>query len=118
MAWKDEDGYVFIVDRLKEVIKCKGYQVAPAEIENILVSHPNIQDAAVVGESHPEYGEVPIAYVVLKDQATVSSEAIIDYAAQGLAKYKRLTRVVFTETIPRSPSGKVLRRLLKNSSSV
>ena len=118
LAWKDEDGYVFIVDRLKEVIKCKGYQVAPAEIENILVSHPNIQDAAVVGESHPEYGEVPIAYVVLKDQATVSSEAIIDYAAQGLAKYKRLTRVVFTETIPRSPSGKVLRRLLKNSSSV
>ncbi|MGZ3605429.1 MAG: class I adenylate-forming enzyme family protein [Thermodesulfobacteriota bacterium] len=118
LAWKDEDGYVFIVDRLKEVIKCKGYQVAPAEIENILVSHPNIQDAAVVGESHPEYGEVPIAYVVLKDQATVSSEAIIDYAAQGLAKYKRLTRVVFTETIPRSPSGKVLRRLLKSSSSV
>ena len=114
LAWKDEEGYVFIVDRLKEVIKCKGYQVAPAEIENILVSHPNIQDAAVVGEPHPEYGEVPIAYVVLKDRTTASSEAIIDYAAQGLAKYKRLTRVVFTETIPRSPSGKVLRRLLKS----
>jgi len=118
LAWKDEDGYVFIVDRLKEVIKCKGYQVAPAEIENILVSHPNIQDAAVVGEPHPEYGEVPVAYVVLKDRVITSSEAIIDYAAQGLAKYKRLTRVVFTETIPRSPSGKVLRRLLKSSSSV
>jgi len=115
LAWKDEDGYVFIVDRLKEVIKCKGYQVAPAEIENILVSHPDIQDAAVVGEPHPEYGEVPVAYVVLKDRAAASSEAIIDYAAQGLAKYKRLTRVVFTETIPRSPSGKVLRRLLKSS---
>ena len=118
LAWKDEDGYVFIVDRLKEVIKCKGYQVAPAEIENILVSHPDIQDAAVVGESHPEYGEVPVAYVVLKNRVTASSEAIIDYAAQGLAKYKRLTRVVFTETIPRSPSGKVLRRLLKSSPSV
>ncbi len=115
LAWKDEDGYVFIVDRLKEVIKCKGYQVAPAEIENILVNHPDIQDAAVVGEPHPEFGEVPIAHVVLREKGVLSPEAIIEYAAQGLAKYKRLSKVVFTETIPRSPSGKVLRRLLKNS---
>ena len=115
LAWKDEEGYVFIVDRLKEVIKCKGLQVAPAEIEHILVGHPDIKDAAVVGESHPEYGEVPVAYVVLRDKAGLSPEAIIDYAAQGLAKYKRLAKVVFTEMIPRSPSGKILRRLLKNS---
>lgn len=115
LAWKDEEGYVFIVDRLKEVIKCKGFQVPPAEIENILVSHPDIKDAAVIGEPHPEYGEVPIAYVVLQDKASLSQEAIIEYAAKGLAKYKRLAKVVFTETIPRSASGKVLRRLLKNS---
>ena len=113
LAWKDEEGYVFIVDRLKEVIKCKGFQVPPAEIENVLVSHPDIKDAAVIGEPHPEYGEVPVAYVVLQDKASLSHEAIIKYAAQGLAKYKRLARVVFTETIPRSASGKVLRRLLK-----
>jgi acyl-CoA synthetase (AMP-forming)/AMP-acid ligase II len=118
LAWKDEEGYVFIVDRLKEVIKCKGFQVPPAEIENVLVSHPDIKDAAVIGEPHPEYGEVPVAYVVLQDKASLSPEAIIEYAAQGLAKYKRLARVVFTETIPRSASGKVLRRLLKNSPSV
>jgi acyl-CoA synthetase (AMP-forming)/AMP-acid ligase II len=115
LAWKDEEGNVFIVDRLKEVIKCKGFQVAPAEIEHILVGHPDIKDAAVVGESHPEYGEVPVAYVVLRDKAGLSPEAIIDYAAQGLAKYKRLAKVVLTETIPRSPSGKILRRILKNS---
>jgi acyl-CoA synthetase (AMP-forming)/AMP-acid ligase II len=115
LAWKDEEGYVFIVDRLKEVIKCKGLQVAPAEIEHILVGHPDIKDAAVVGEPHPEYGEVPVAYVVLRDRASLSPEAIIEYAAQGLAKYKRLARVVPTEMIPRSPSGKILRRLLKNS---
>jgi 4-coumarate--CoA ligase len=96
------------------VIKCKGLQVAPAEIEHILVGHPDIKDAAVVGECHPEFGEVPVAYVVLRDNASLSPEAIIDYAAQGLAKYKRLTKVVFTEMIPRSPSGKILRRLLKN----
>jgi 4-coumarate--CoA ligase len=115
LAWKDEEGYVFIVDRLKEVIKCKGLQVAPAEIEHILVGHPDIKDAAVVGEPHPEYGEVPVAYVVLRDKASLSPEAIIEYAAQGLAKYKRLAKVVFTEAIPRSPSGKILRRILKNS---
>ncbi len=113
LAWKDEEGYVFIVDRLKEVIKCKGFQVPPAEIENVLVSHPEIRDAAVIGEPHPEYGEVPVAYVVLQDKADLSPEAIIEYAAKGLAKYKRLAKVVFAETIPRSPSGKVLRRLLK-----
>ena len=118
LAWKDEEGYVFIVDRLKEVIKCKGFQVPPAEIENILVSHPDIKDAAVIGEPHPEYGEVPVAYVVLQDKANLPPEAIIEYAAHGLAKYKRLAKVVITETIPRSASGKVLRRLLKGPPSV
>ena len=118
LAWKDEEGYVYIVDRLKEVIKCKGFQVPPAEIENVLLSHPDIKDAAVIGEPHPEYGEVPVAYVVLQDKINLSPEAVIEYAAQGLAKYKRLAKVVFTETIPRSASGKVLRRLLKNSPAV
>ena len=118
LAWKDEEGYVYIVDRLKEVIKCKGFQVAPAEIENILLGHPDIQDAAVIGEPHQEYGEVPVAYVVLRDKASLSSEAIIEYAAQGVAKYKKLARVVFAEMIPRSASGKVLRRLVKNSASL
>jgi acyl-CoA synthetase (AMP-forming)/AMP-acid ligase II len=117
LAWKDEEGYVFIVDRLKEVIKCKGFQVAPAEIEHILLGHPDVKDAAVVGEPHPDYGEVPIAYVVLRNKASLSPEAIIEYAAQGLAKYKRLAKVVFTEMIPHSASGKILRRLLKDSPS-
>jgi acyl-CoA synthetase (AMP-forming)/AMP-acid ligase II len=116
LGWKDEEGYVYIVDRLKELIKCKGFQVAPVEIEHILVGHPEIQDAAVVGERHPEFGEVPVAYVVLKKGSSLSAEAIIEYAAAGLAKYKRLARVVFVESIPRSPSGKILRRVLKNAS--
>jgi len=117
LAWKDEEGYVYIIDRLKEVIKCKGFQVPPAEIENILLDHPDIKDAAVVGESHPEYGEVPVAYVVLRNKVNLTPEDIIQYAAKGLANYKRLAKVVFTEAIPRSPSGKILRRLLKNSLS-
>ncbi|MBI5585578.1 MAG: AMP-binding protein [Deltaproteobacteria bacterium] len=114
LGYKDEEGYVFIVDRLKELIKCKGCQVAPAEIEHILIAHPEVQDAAVIGEAHVRFGEVPVAYVVLRPGAACSAEALIEYAARGLAKYKRLSRVVFTDTIPHSPSGKILRRLLKS----
>jgi acyl-CoA synthetase (AMP-forming)/AMP-acid ligase II len=115
---KDEEGYVFIVDRLKELIKCKGFQVAPAEIEHILVGHPEVQDAAVIGEPHSEFGEVPVAYVVLRSKAECTAEDLLEYAAQGLAKYKRLARVVFIEAIPRSPSGKILRRVLKNGQTL
>ena len=111
---KDEEGYAFIVDRLKELIKCKGFQVAPAEIEHILVGHPEVQDAAVIAAAHPEFGEVPVAYVVLRSQAECTAEDLIEYAAKGLAKYKRLAQVVFIEAIPRSPSGKILRRVLKD----
>ena len=114
LARQDEDGYVFIVDRLKELIKCKGFQVAPAELEHALHGHPDILDAAVIGEAHPEKGEVPVAYVVVREGSMLSPEAIIDYAASGMAKYKRLSRVVLIKEIPRSPSGKILRRVLKD----
>lgn len=113
LARRDRDGYIRIVDRLKELIKCKGFQVAPAEIEHILVGHPGIRDAAVIGQPHPKFGEVPVAFVVLKDGARLSPEEVIEYAAKGLAKYKRLARVVFTDAIPRGASGKILRRVLK-----
>jgi len=116
LAKKDQDGYVYIVDRLKELIKTKGYQVAPAEIEHILVGHPDIEDAAVIGEAHPDFGEVPVAYVVLRPAAALSREEVIDYAARGMAKYKRLAKVIFTDAIPRSLSGKILRRVLKEQS--
>ncbi|MBI4961769.1 MAG: AMP-binding protein [Desulfomonile tiedjei] len=115
LAREDEDGYVYIVDRLKELIKCKGFQVAPAEIEHVLHGHPDILDAAVIGEPHPELGEVPVAYVVIREGSALSPEMIIEYAATGMAKYKRLARVVLSESIPRSPSGKILRRVLKQT---
>jgi acyl-CoA synthetase (AMP-forming)/AMP-acid ligase II len=115
LAMKDEEGYITIVDRLKELIKTKGFQVAPAEIEHILVGHPDIQDAAVIGVPHPDFGELPVAYVVLRPNAVLAPDAIIEYAAEGIAKYKRLARVVITDTIPRSLSGKILRRILKEA---
>lgn len=115
LARQDDEGYVTIVDRLKELIKTKGFQVAPAEIEHILVGHPDIQDAAVIGEPHPDLGEAPVAYVVLRPGADLAPAAIIEYAAEGLARYKRLARVVITDAIPRSLSGKILRRVLKDA---
>jgi acyl-CoA synthetase (AMP-forming)/AMP-acid ligase II len=114
LAKQDEDGYVYIVDRLKELIKCKGFQVAPAEIEHVLVAHPDILDAAVIGAPHPEFGEVPVAYVVLREESNLSVEAIVEYAALGIAKYKRLAQVLHVDAIPRSASGKILRRILKD----
>jgi len=113
LARQDDEGYVYIVDRLKELIKCKGFQVPPAEIEHVLHGHPEVLDAAVIGEPHPELGEVPVAYVVVRQGSNVSAEMLIEYAASGMAKYKRLARVFVTESIPRSPSGKILRRVLK-----
>jgi acyl-CoA synthetase (AMP-forming)/AMP-acid ligase II len=113
LAREDEDGYVYIVDRLKELIKCKGFQVAPAEIEHVLLGHQDVLDAAVIGEPHSELGETPVAYVVKRGGSTVSPEAIIEYAASGMAKFKRLSKVIFTDAIPRSPSGKILRRVIK-----
>jgi acyl-CoA synthetase (AMP-forming)/AMP-acid ligase II len=113
LARQDQEGYVFIVDRLKELIKTKGFQVAPAELEHALLAHPDILDAAVVGLPHPDLGEAPVAHVVRRPGSALSEEETIAHAAQGLARYKRLNQVVFCEAIPRSASGKILRRVLK-----
>jgi len=110
----DSDGYMFIVDRLKELIKYKGFQVAPAELEACLVAHPQIQDAAVIGLPDEEAGEVPVAFVVCADPAP-SPEEIQSYVGTQLSHYKQLHRVTFVEAIPKSPSGKILRRLLRDS---
>ena len=114
MAIIDADGYMFVVDRLKELIKYKGFQVAPAELEATLVAHPQIQDAAVIGQHDEEAGEIPVAFVVCQDPAP-SQEDIQAYVGSQLSHYKQLHRVTFVQTIPKSPSGKILRRLLRDS---
>jgi acyl-CoA synthetase (AMP-forming)/AMP-acid ligase II len=110
LCYFDEDGYLYVVDRLKELIKYKGYQVAPAELEHLLLTHPAVADAAVVPRPDPEAGEVPVAHVALRAQAT--ADELLTYVAERVAPYKRLRAVRLTESIPRSPSGKLLRRLL------
>ena len=106
----DEDGYLYIVDRIKELIKYKGYQVAPAELEALLAAHPAIVDAAVIGRPDEEAGEVPKAFVVLRD--AVTADEIMAYVAEHVAPYKRIRHLDVVEQIPRSASGKILRRVL------
>jgi len=106
----DEDGYVVLVDRVKELIKYKGYQVAPAELEAVLLEHPAVAEAAVVGRPDEEAGEVPKAFVALAGDAT--AEELMAFVAERVAPYKKLRALEFVEEIPKSPSGKLLRRVL------
>jgi acyl-CoA synthetase (AMP-forming)/AMP-acid ligase II len=110
----DDDGYFFIVDRLKELIKYKGFQVPPAELEAVLLSHPKVSDAAVIPIPDEEAGEVPRAYVVTAGD--VSAEDIMAFVAEHVAPYKKVRQVEFVEEIPKSASGKILRRVLVEKS--
>ena len=111
MATMDEDGYVYIVDRKKELIKYKGFQVPPAELEALLLEHPAITDAAVVGKPDEEAGELPKAYVVTKDP-DVTADEIMEFVAERVAGFKKIREVEFIDEIPKNPSGKILRRVL------
>jgi acyl-CoA synthetase (AMP-forming)/AMP-acid ligase II len=110
IATVDERGYFSIVDRVKELIKFKGFQVAPAELEALLIGHPDIADAAVVGSPDPSAGEVPKAFVVAGGQ--ISADEIMAYVAERVAPHKKLRKVEFVSEIPKAASGKILRREL------
>ena len=110
IGYAEEDGRLFVVDRLKELIKYKGRQVAPAELEAVLLSHPAVADAGVIPSPDEEAGEVPKAFVVLKAAATV--DEIMEFVAARVAPHKRIRLVEFVSEIPKSPAGKILRRVL------
>ncbi len=110
----DEDGHLTIVDRVKELIKFKGFQVAPAELEALLLTHPAIADAAVIGVPDDEAGERPRAFIVLKPGQEASPADITEFTAEHVATYKVVHDIVFTEEIPKSASGKILRRMLRD----
>ncbi|MGB0383985.1 MAG: 4-coumarate--CoA ligase family protein [Ardenticatenaceae bacterium] len=110
IGYVDEDGFLYIVDRLKELIKYKGFQVPPAELEALLLGHDAIADVAVIPSPDEEAGEVPKAFIVKK--APISADEIMSWVAQQVAPQKKIRRVEFVEKIPKSLSGKILRRLL------
>ncbi len=110
----DEEGYVTIHDRAKEMIKYKGYQIAPAELEALIIEHPDVSDAAVIPkDTGTADGEIPKAFVVLREGAELSAEAVMAHVASKVAPYKKLREVEFTDKIPKTASGKILRRELK-----
>ncbi|KAI0500626.1 hypothetical protein KFK09_018842 [Dendrobium nobile] len=115
IVYFDQDGYLFILDRLKDTIKYKGFQVAPADLEALLISHNEILDAAVTSAFDEEAGEIPVAFVVRKSGSNLSSNEIMEFVAKQVAPYKKVRRVTFVQSIPKSPAGKTLRRVLRSS---
>jgi 4-coumarate--CoA ligase len=111
----DADGYLYVADRLKELIKYKGFQVPPAELEAILLRHPDVTDAAAVGLPDEEAGEIPVGYVTLRPGAAATSDEIMRFVATQVAGYKQIRRLEVTDAIPKSPSGKILRRVLRDA---
>ncbi|KAG5406016.1 hypothetical protein IGI04_012135 [Brassica rapa subsp. trilocularis] len=113
IGYVDDDDEIFIVDRLKELIKFKGYQVAPAELEALLISHPCIEDAAVVAMKDEVAGEVPVAFVVSSEGSQLTEDDVTSYICKQVVHYKRVKMVFFTDSIPKAPSGKILRKDLR-----
>jgi 4-coumarate--CoA ligase len=113
----DADGHLYVVDRLKELIKFKGFQVPPAELEALLLTHPKIADAAVIGLPDDEAGEIPAAWVVLRPGTEATEDEVKEFVASQVATYKRLGKVTFTDAVPKSASGKILRRVLRDEAA-
>jgi acyl-CoA synthetase (AMP-forming)/AMP-acid ligase II len=109
VATVDDEGYFAIVDRVKELIKYKGFQVAPAELEALLLGHPQITDAAVIGRPDEEAGEIPVAFVVAEG---LEVDQVMQFVAERVAPHKRVRVVRLVDEIPKSASGKILRREL------
>ncbi|MBT8216264.1 MAG: AMP-binding protein [Acidimicrobiia bacterium] len=110
----DDDDHWYIVDRLKELIKYKGFQVPPAELEGLLLTHPAVADSAVIPVPDEEAGEVPKAFVVLKPGATATPEELMEHVAGHVAHYKQIRHLDLVDDIPKSASGKILRRILRD----
>jgi acyl-CoA synthetase (AMP-forming)/AMP-acid ligase II len=109
----DDDGFLRLVDRAKDVIIVSGFNVVPAEVEAVLVRHPDIAEAAVVGVAHPHTGEAVKAFVVPVPGASIEEDAVVEYTSRHLARYKCPSTVALVDRLPRGLTGKLLRRELR-----
>jgi len=113
IAREDEDGYFYIVDRKKDMLIYKGYNVYPRDLEELMARHPAVKQCAVVGRPDPDAGEIPVAFVVLKDGATAAADALMEYCAKNVSPYKKIRQVFFKDQLPVSGAGKVLKTELR-----
>ena len=113
IAVVDDEGWLFIVDRAKDVIIVSGFNVFPAEVEEALLAHPGVKEAAVVGVAHPHTGEAVKAYVVSREGHHLEEDELIDFCAGRLARYKCPSKVMFVDLLPKGRTGKLLRRELR-----
>ena len=112
----DDDGYVYIVDRLKDMIVSGGENIASSEVERVLYEHESVVEAAVVGRPDERWGEVPVAFVVVRAGSTTTPDELVEHCRGQLAKYKVPKDVMLVDELPRNPSGKVLKRELRQQS--
>jgi long-chain acyl-CoA synthetase len=118
MGMADDDGYMFIVDRAKDLIIVSGFNVYPAEVEEVLATHPEVAEVGVLGVPHPHTGEAVKAFVVLTPGSDVDEETLIEYSLDRLARYKCPSKIMFVDELPRNPTGKLVRRRLDDALSV
>jgi long-chain acyl-CoA synthetase len=115
IATCDEDGYLYLVDRAKDLIIVSGFNVYPAEVEDVLSSHPAVAEVGVIGVPHPHHGEAVKAYVVRQPGVDVDEDTLIDYCGEYLARYKCPSKVMFVDRLPRNAQGKLIRRELEGT---
>jgi long-chain acyl-CoA synthetase len=114
IAFMDHEGYFHFVERARDMIKYKGHGVFPAELEDVLTQHPAVRECAVVGRPQAISGEIPLAFVVLKKERSVTEEELIEFCREKIAPYKRIREVRFINEIPKTPVGKILKRRLRD----
>ena len=118
MAVADDDGFLYLVDRAKDLVKVSGFNVYPAEVEGVLIMHPDVNEAGVVGVPHLRTGAAVKAFVVVRNDANVDEEALIEFCLNHVARYKCPAKVMFVDELPRNASGKLVRRRLDDALSV
>jgi len=118
IGYTDTDGYVYLVDRVKDMINSAGFKIWPREVEEVLFQHPAIRECAVVGLPHPEQGEITAAYVVLREGAGLTAGEFETYCRQKMAAYKVPRQVMFVDALPKNATGKILKRVLREQASV
>ncbi len=112
MATVDDDGYLYLVDRSKDLIIVSGFNVYPAEVEDVLLAHPDVAEVGVIGVPHPHTGEAVKAFVVARDGSDIDEETLIEFCRDHLARYKCPSKILFVDELPRNTGGKLLRRHL------